>query len=52
MDWTDQDKARRLQNLTQAAKLGVKVVRIDGFLELFGLEQNYFEADYLVTPTP
>ncbi|MEY3032898.1 MAG: hypothetical protein RLZZ622_1373 [Planctomycetota bacterium] len=51
-DWTDQDKARRLQNLTQAAKLGVKVVRIDGFLELFGLEQNYFEADYLVTPTP
>ena len=51
-DWTNQDKARRLQNLTQAAKLGVKVVRIDGFLELFGLEQNYFEADYLVTPTP
>ena len=51
-DWTDEDKARRLQNLTQAAKLGVKVVRIDGFLELFGLEQNYFEADYLVTPTP
>lgn len=51
-DWTDQDKSRRLQNLTQAAKLGVRVVRIEGFLELFGLEQNYFEADYLVTPTP
>ena len=51
-DWTDQDKARRLKNLTQAAKLGVRVVRIDGFLELFGLEENYFEADYLVTPTP
>ena len=22
------------------------------FLELFGLEENYFDADHLVTPTP
>ena len=51
-DWTNQDKDRRTLNLRQADKLGVKVMRIDGFLELFGLEQNYFEADYLVTPTP
>jgi hypothetical protein len=50
--WTDADKQRRIRNLSLANRLGVKVVRIDGFLELFGLEENYFDADHLVTPTP
>ena len=50
--WDDAAKQRRRINLQQANKLGIKVVRIDGFLELFGLEENYFDADHLVTPTP
>lgn len=51
-DWTDEKAATRRLNLGEAEKLGVKVVRIDAFLELFGLEENYFEAEYLATPTP
>ena len=50
--WDEAAKRRRTINLQQANKLGIKVVRIDGFLELFGLEENYFDADHLVTPTP
>ena len=50
--WDDAAKQRRRINLQQANKLGIKVVRIDGFLELFGLEENYFDADHLITPTP
>ena len=50
--WDEAAKRRRILNLQQANKLGIKVVRIDGFLELFGLEENYFDADHLVTPTP
>ncbi len=50
--WDEAAKQRRIINLQQANKLGIKVVRIDGFLELFGLEENYFDADHLVTPTP
>jgi len=50
--WNEGDKQRPIRNLSLANKLGVKVVRIDGFLELFGLEENYFDADHLVTPTP
>lgn len=50
--WTNAEKQRRETNIKLANKKGVKVVRIDGFLELFGLEENYFDADHLVTPTP
>ena len=50
--WTNADKERRKLNISLANRMGVKVVRIDGFLELFGLEENYFDADHLVTPTP
>jgi hypothetical protein len=50
--WNDAARQRRRINLQQAKKLGIKVVRIDGFLELFGLEENYFDADHLITPTP
>lgn len=50
--WSEADKQRRVRNISLANRLGVKVVRIDGFLELFGLEENYFDADHLVTPTP
>ena len=50
--WSAADKQRRIRNISLANRLGVKVVRIDGFLELFGLEENYFDADHLVTPTP
>lgn len=52
LGWDEAAKRRRTINLQQANKLGIKVVRIDGFLELFGLEENYFDADHLVTPTP
>jgi peptidoglycan hydrolase CwlO-like protein len=52
LGWDEAAKKRRTINLQQANELGIKVVRIDGFLELFGLEENYFDADHLVTPTP
>ena len=52
LGWDEAAKRRRTINLQQANKLGIKVVRIDGFLELLGLEENYFDADHLVTPTP
>ncbi len=50
--WTDDDQTRRRRSLEEAEKLGVKVIRIDGFLELLGLEENFFEADSLAKPAP
>ena len=38
--------------LDRANELGVKILNTARFLEMFGLEENYFDADHLVTPTP
>ena len=47
------EMARRRQNILDRAKeLGIKILNTGRFLEMFGLEENYFDADHLVTPTP
>ena len=43
---------RREKEKLEAEKFGIMIIQIDRFLEMFGLEENYFDADHLVTPTP
>ena len=47
-----EQKRQRQATIARAKELGVKILNTDRFLEMFGLEENYFDADHLVTPTP
>jgi len=47
-----EQKRQRQAVLDRANELGVKILNTARFLEMFGLEENYFDADHLVTPTP
>ena len=47
-----EQKRQRQATIERAKELGVKILNTDRFLEMFGLEENYFDADHLVTPTP
>ena len=47
-----EQKRQRQAILDRAKELGIKILNTDRFLEMFGLEENYFDADHLVTPTP
>ncbi len=50
-EYREQRKQRQAV-LDRANELGVKILNTARFLEMFGLEENYFDADHLVTPTP
>lgn len=47
-----EQKRQRQAVLDRANELGVKILNTARFLEMFGLEENYFDADHIVTPTP
>ncbi|MDA9718293.1 hypothetical protein N9U65_02350 [Planctomycetaceae bacterium] len=47
-----EQKRQRQAIMDRAKELGIKILNTDRFLEMFGLEENYFDADHLVTPTP
>jgi hypothetical protein len=48
--WGPDDAARRNRQLEEAKRQGVKVLRIDAFLDLFGLEEGWLDADRLIVP--
>ena len=47
-----EQQRQRQATIERAKELGVKIPNTARFLEMFGLEENYFDADHLVTPTP
>jgi len=48
--WRPADETRRKKQLDEAKRLGIRVVGIDGFLDMLGVDRSAIEASRLVRP--
>ena len=48
--WRPADETRRKKQLDEAKRLGIRVVGIDGFLDMLGIDRSAIEASRLVRP--